>query len=193
MLRRIYRFVKYRVLGFSAPLSNPKAKYLTYDPTATVLFGNIQNYQYDPSKIVIGAHAQMYGRIIVFAQGGYVQMGEYSLLGENSYITSMEKVIIGNRVLISWNVSIFDSNSHPISPEQRHIHFKNLATEGLDIPTAATIIEDDVWIGCNSIILKGVTIGKGAIVAAGSVVTKSIPPFTMVAGNPARIVKQLEV
>ena len=52
-------------------------------------------------------------------------------------------------------------------------------------------IGDDVWIGCNSIILKGVKIGNGSIVAAGSVVTKSVPPFSLVAGNPAKIVKEL--
>ena len=98
--------------------------------------------------------------------------------------------------MISHNVNIADTNSHEIDALERHTSFKEIMQEGKhpDYPTVKTkpiIIEDDVWIGFNSIILKGVTIGKGAIIAAGSVVTKDIPPFSMVAGNPAKIIKTI--
>ena len=53
------------------------------------------------------------------------------------------------------------------------------------------VIEDDAWIGFKSSVLKGVTIGRGAIIAAGSVVTKDVPPFTLVAGNPAKVIREL--
>jgi acetyltransferase-like isoleucine patch superfamily enzyme len=61
-----------------------------------------------------------------------------------------------------------------------------------NVDSAPIIIEDHVWISFNSIILKGVTIGKGAIIAAGSVVTKDVAPFTLVAGNPAKLIKHLQ-
>ncbi len=61
----------------------------------------------------------------------------------------------------------------------------------LDIKSAPVVIEDHVWIGFNLAILKGVTMGKGAIIGAGSVVTKDVEPFTVVAGNPAKIIKRL--
>ena len=60
-----------------------------------------------------------------------------------------------------------------------------------NIEVSPTIIEDDAWIGVNVIILKGLTIGKGAIIGAGSVVTKNVPPMTLVAGNPAKVIKEL--
>jgi acetyltransferase-like isoleucine patch superfamily enzyme len=60
-----------------------------------------------------------------------------------------------------------------------------------DIESAKVIIEDDAWIGLKTTILKGVRIGRGAVVGANSVVTKDAPPFTLVAGNPARVVRQL--
>ena len=60
-----------------------------------------------------------------------------------------------------------------------------------DVVIRPTIIEEDVWIGVNAIILKGIIIGKGAIVAAGAVVTKNVPPNTIVAGNPAKVIKEL--
>ena len=60
------------------------------------------------------------------------------------------------------------------------------------VKTKPIVIEDDVWVGFNSIILKGVTIGKGSIVAAGSVVSKDVEPFTVVAGNPALVIKKMK-
>ena len=60
------------------------------------------------------------------------------------------------------------------------------------VNSAPITIEDDVWIGMDALILKGVTIGKGSIIAPKSVVTKNVPPFTVVGGNPAAIIKQLE-
>jgi len=100
-------------------------------------------------------------------------------------------VQIGNRVLISHSVNIHDTNSHSLSAQSRHRHFLDIfvdrASGGLDdIGSRPIIIEDDAWVGFGAAILKGVTIGRGAIVSACSVVTKDVPPFTIVAGNPAR-------
>ena len=145
----------------------------------------------DRSRIVIGRGTHLYGDLLVLAHGGRIAIGEDSFVSENSRIWSGKSVRIGDRVLISHQVNIHDSNSHSLSAKQRHEHYVRIVTSGhpesLDEVAEAPInIEDDAWIGFGAAILKGVTIGQGAIVSACSVVTKDVPAFTIVAGNPAR-------
>lgn len=153
----------------------------------------ILNNLEDKTKIIIGNNCDVRGELMTFGHGGEINIGNYSFVGERTKIWSAKKITIGNRVLISHNVNIHDNNSHPIDAKLRHEDFKHIATIGLqkinDLKEKEIIIHDDVWIGFNSIILKGVTIGEGAIVAAGSVVTKDVEPFTIVAGNPAKFIK----
>ena len=112
-------------------------------------------------------------------------------------IMADDKIEIGSYCLVSWNVVIADSDFHPLAPAQRLIDAQALAPYFKDRParpklkTAPVKIENNVWIGMNAVILKGVTIGENSIVAAGSVVTKSIEPNVVVAGNPAVVVRQL--
>ena len=99
-------------------------------------------------------------------------------------------------MLISHGANIHDNNSHPISATLRSQHFEAIARTGhpsghLEISAFSVKIEDDAWIGFNSVVLKGVTIGEGAIVGAGSVVTKDVAPWTIVAGNPARVIREI--
>ena len=97
-------------------------------------------------------------------------------------IQCANKVIIGNNVLIASNVTFIDYN-HGINPQS-----SNYLDNPLDI-SSGIIVEDGVWIGDNCLLLGGITIGKKSIVGGGSVVTHSVPPYTMVAGNPAKIIK----
>ena len=97
-------------------------------------------------------------------------------------ITAREKVSIGNRVLIGSGALIFDNDAHPICPTNRRYNYEGVVSKPI-------IIHDDVFIGARAMIMKGVEIGEGSIVAAGSIVTKSVPPFTIVGGNPARVIK----
>ena len=105
----------------------------------------------------------------------------------------MRSILIGDRVLISHGVNIHDNNSHSISASKRHIHYMQITSTGHpllldDINCGEIVIEDDVWLGFNATILKGVKIGRGAIIGAGTIVTSDIPPYAIVAGTPARVI-----
>jgi acetyltransferase-like isoleucine patch superfamily enzyme len=158
----------------------------------------IENFAGDPNLITIGSGSVIRGQLVAFPHGGKISIGSDCYLGDNSRIWSGESVLIGNRVFMSHDVNIHDTNSHSIDPHLRYQHFLAIMSTGhphennVDIVSQAVVIEDDVWIGFNSAILKGVTIGRGAIIAAGSIVTKDVPPFSIVAGNPAKIVKKIE-
>ncbi|WP_294413164.1 acyltransferase [uncultured Ruminococcus sp.] len=113
------------------------------------------------------------------------------ILGSNIHATRdfvvqcANKVCIGNNVLIASNVFIIDYN-HGLSPESVSYLDNQLDTD-------TVIIEDGVWIGNNVTILPGVIIGKKSIIAAGSVVTKSIPQYSIAAGNPAKVIKKYNI
>lgn len=92
-----------------------------------------------------------------------------------------ERVTIGNRVWVGANSVIADTDFHPLDPETRH-------SRPLAANTAPVIIADDVFIGMNALILKGLRIGEGAVVGAGSVVSRDVPAGAIVAGNPARVI-----
>lgn len=155
----------------------------------------ITNMQNKSNKITIGSYSNIRGHLQIFKQGGEIQIGEYCYVGENSKIWSAESIFIGDRVLIAHNVNIHDNISHPLDSKERHYDYKRIIghpeenTELYDLVTKPVVIKNDAWIGLNVIILKGVTIGEGAIVGAGSVVTKDVPDYAVVAGNPARIIK----
>ena len=157
----------------------------------------VENVPKDKTKIFIGKKCFIRGNLFVANYGGEIKLGEYVYVGLNSNIWSGESVTIGNNVLISHNVNIIDTNSHEIDHIERSERYKSLLINGhpkdkTSIVTGPIIIEDDVWISFGVTILKNVTIGKGAIIAANSVVTKNVAPFTLVAGNPAIVVKKLK-
>ncbi len=125
--------------------------------------------------------------------GGKIKIGNYSLLGEKSFVGSVNSVTIGDYASIAPYVTIMDNNNHPVQPDDRKIY--QYAPSGSELRSykysvsKPIIIEDNVWIGTNARINKGVTVGENSIVAANSVVTKDVPKNSIAAGNPARIVK----
>ncbi len=153
----------------------------------------IENCQEEPSSIAIGAHSKILGHLAVLRHGGRIRIGESCFVGEYSRIWSAASITIGDRVLISHNVNIHDHNSHSLSATARHVHFKQIFSTGHpeildDVSAAAIVIEDDAWIGFNVTILKGVTIGRGAVIGAASMITKDVAAYTIVAGSPARVI-----
>jgi acetyltransferase-like isoleucine patch superfamily enzyme len=107
--------------------------------------------------------------------GAKLAIGNKSYINDGSRISAQNSITIGRDCAISFGVTIIDDDGHGI---------------GLPPYSAPIIIEDEVWIGCNVTVLKGVTIGKGSVVAAGAVVTKSCPPHSLLAGVPAKVIKQ---
>ncbi len=111
---------------------------------------------------------------------GSVTIGHHSRIGMGNVIIG--PVTIGNNVILAQNVVLSGLN-HGYENIDLPIHMQPVSVHEI-------IIEDDCWIGANAVITAGVTIGKHSVVAGGSVVTKSIPPFSVAAGNPARVIKK---
>jgi acetyltransferase-like isoleucine patch superfamily enzyme len=157
----------------------------------------IRNASGNDGHIRVGSSSIILGELLTFGHGGQIQIGEWCYVGEGTRIWSALSVNIGDRVLIAHNVNIFDNLTHPIDAVERHRQFHMIATCGhpkqIDLGERAIHIKSDAWIGANATILRGVTIGQAAVVGAGSVVTKNVPAHTIVAGNPARPIRELEL
>jgi acetyltransferase-like isoleucine patch superfamily enzyme len=134
-------------------------------------------------------------------ENGYIKIGDRTFIGGGNFI-SVDKIIIGNDVLISWGCTFMDNNAHSTKWSEREHdvrdwkrgieenkigHYKNWDY----VKSSPIVVKDKVWIGFEVVILKGVTIGEGAIVASRSVVTKDVPDWTIVAGNPAKVIREM--
>lgn len=138
--------------------------------------------------VVIGNNVSILKGTIIECTGVINDLGEGITIGnnvgiaQNCFIQVRGNVIIGNNVIFGPNVSIFSEN-HNYSSLELPISVQGVTRKGV-------IINDGVWLGTRTIIMDGVSIGEGSIVAAGSVVTKDVPPFTIVGGVPANIIKK---
>lgn len=112
-----------------------------------------------------------------------IRIGRDSLIGEFSIIRGQGGVTIGDRVYTSPMTQLIAVN-HVFDDPQRPFIEQGITAQGI-------VIEDDVWLGANAVITDGVRVGKGAVVAAGAVVTKDVPPHTVVGGVPARVIKEI--
>jgi len=151
--------------------------------------------------IVLGNGSVVAGSFVIESDSGSIKIGDRSFIGGGSFI-SINRIEIGNDVMFSWGCTVMDNDAHSLNWQNR-VNDVSDWKRGLDeniigkykdwssVESAPIIVQDKCWIGFNAIILKGVTIGEGAIVAAGSVVTKDVAPYTLVAGNPARYIKDL--
>ncbi|MCL4528653.1 MAG: acyltransferase [Chloroflexi bacterium] len=111
-------------------------------------------------------------------QDAQIRIGASSSITNGCEIVAQKSVIIGEHCLIGPETVIYDSDFHGIAPEQRH-------TKGRIVPV---ILADNVWVGKRAMILKGVTIGRDAVIAASAIVVKDVPAGAIVGGNPARII-----
>ena len=180
-----------------------RSRYLAYvcnaDPTATIgPSASFINNRGGADNITIGANSAVLGELVTLAQGGRITIGMRSFVGPGTRIWSAKSITIGNYVLISHNVNIFDNISHSTSSSERRTELDTLLpslrhqVHSFDVRASPLAIEDDVWIGCGATIIGGRRIGRGAIIGAGSVVTKDVPPFSVVMGSPTKIVLRAE-
>ncbi len=127
-------------------------------------------YRLGGMSIGKGSTIHMYAR---FYDASRIKIGEDSIVGEHAVLDGRDKLIIGNHVAIASQVMIYNA--------EHNIHSKDFLHT-----LNPVVVEDYVFIGPRAIILPGITVGKGAIIAAGAVVTKDVPPMTIVGGVPAR-------
>jgi acetyltransferase-like isoleucine patch superfamily enzyme len=150
----------------------------------------------NPEALAIGANCTMDGVHFDLGPEGRVRIGDYCYFTNVVLLCELE-VIVGNYVLIGWNATITDTDFHPIAPAARVADAIACSPLGKGRPRPLVarrpvVIEDDVWIGPNATILKGVRLGAGAMIEPGSVVTRDVPARARVIGNPAQIIGQVE-
>ena len=147
-------------------------------------------------SIIIGNNCDLADCKFYTIGDGKITIGDYSTIRYNSKISSVCGVEIGKYAIISNNVRIYDHNSHPTDPQTRidmcKCGFYGEAWSCTKADKKPIIIEDNVWIGEHAVVLKGVHIGRGSVIASNAVVTKDVPPYSIVAGNPAKVVKRFE-
>jgi acetyltransferase-like isoleucine patch superfamily enzyme len=190
----------FRVLNWTAPSRAARA-WAQFDRGAHVTKGCLLgpnawcvNSLKQPERIALAARVVCRGllRLEQFGEGR-ITVGEDSYLGDDTLLSSAIGIEIGRRVLVAHGVQIFDNDSHPLDPEARRRDFLALTQGGKREPISAGPIRigDDAWIGMQALVMKGVTIGEGAVVAAGAVVARDVPAGAVVAGNPAVLVKTI--
>jgi acetyltransferase-like isoleucine patch superfamily enzyme len=142
----------------------------------------------------IGAQSTMDGVQFAVGAEGRIDIGDYCYF-TNAVLLCEATLSIGNYVVIGWNATIADSDFHPIAPAQRIADALACSPLGggrrPEIARSPVVIEDDVWIGPNATILKGVRVGTGAFIEAGALVTRDLPPGSRVAGNPAQLIGEV--
>ncbi len=154
-------------------------------------------------RVTVGHNCVLAGNYIFETSTGYVTIGDRCHIGGSTFI-SRSGIDIEDDVTIAWGVTVYDHDSHSVVwSGEREL---DTITEYRDITTTGNVLKNKnwdivktspiricskAWIGLNAIILKGVTVGEGAVVAAGSVVTKDVEPWTVVGGNPAVCIKKL--
>ncbi|OPX92832.1 MAG: putative acetyltransferase [Syntrophorhabdus sp. PtaB.Bin006] len=132
-----------------------------------------------------GYHINMHSPVKLFAdrQGAEIRIGDRTRI-HGTCIHAYQSVVVGRNCLIAANCQIFDGNGHDLSfPNVEN----RISTRGTSKPVR---IEDNVWIGANSVVLPGVTIGRGSVISANSVVDKDIPPMVIAGGNTAIVIKE---
>ena len=190
LLRKLYS--KYK--------SHLQAKYLEIGDSIDCGISIRTDVPVNRKLVHIGEKSIVGGNFVFESNKGEIFVGNHTFIGGCTLI-SHSRITIGDFVQIAWGTYLYDHNAHSTElGARRHDikgEFESLSKGYSDtankdwsiVKSKPIVIEDDVWIGMNSIILKGVTLGRGSIVGAGSVVRRSVPPFCIVYGNPAKVIK----
>lgn len=156
------------------------------------------------NPVKIGNDCMINCNFIFESEKGEIEIGDRTFINGGTSLISRSKIKIGNDVTIAWGCTLYDHNSHSLDWQERRKDLEqqlNDYNNGLNfiknknwdtVKSRPITIEDKVWIGFDCTILNGVTIGEGAIVGAKSVVRENVEPYTIVAGNPAVVIKKLK-
>lgn len=171
----------------------------------TVLLKNTRFRLHSNDNVIsIGSNSMLGCTFIFETTSGKITIGDRTFINSGTNLISISQISIGSDVTIAWGCTIYDHNSHSIDYRER---IKDIECQLSDyksgqdftknknwstVKSQPITIKNNVWIGFNVIILKGVTIGEGAIISAGSVVRSDVEPWTIVAGNPAVVIKRLK-
>jgi len=144
-------------------------------------------------RLQIGSGSIVEGTIAFEREGASICIGRNTYIG-NSLLASADSISVGDDVLMAWGCGVVDHDSHSLDWGERRGDVRDWYHGRKDwthVRRKPVRIGDKAWIGFNVVIVKGVTIGEGAVVAAGSVVTHDVEPYTLVGGNPAKTLRRL--
>ncbi len=178
---------RHQKVEYLTALARGILRYFTFASAHIVLIGKNVKIRKQNGRIVTGGICVIHSecRIAVIGRGDTEAeffIGEGTEIGDRTIINVSQKIHIGARCSISWDCDISDTDFHQIFLENGRT----------PVSFAPVVIEDDVWVGSHCLIGKGVTIGHHSVIGAGSVLRKSVPPYSLVAGNPARRVSKIE-
>jgi acetyltransferase-like isoleucine patch superfamily enzyme len=145
-------------------------------------------------RLVIGEGSDIGGAIVLEAAGSRVAIGDRTHVGGQSLLDAADAIVVGDDVLIAFGALIIDHDSHSLDFKHRSsdvTDWINGYKDWTHVAHSAVHIENKVWVGTRAMVLKGVRLGEGCVVAAGAVVTQDVAPWTLVAGVPARVVREL--
>ncbi|HEY8900000.1 MAG TPA: acyltransferase [Chthoniobacterales bacterium] len=146
-------------------------------------------------QITFGRECLIEGHIVTEASDSRISVGDNVYVGGGTVVDCTLAITIEDDVLISYGGVIADSDNHDIRYSVRKHDLKAWRNGGFtdweQRPRSPIVIKKGAWIGARVIVLKGVTIGEGAVIGAGSVVTKDVPDWTVAAGNPARVIREI--
>jgi len=201
MISRIIGFIRKYIIK---KRHNHAAQFMTIGKSYLLDQFRLTTVSIKPGKkyLKVGDDSMIDCQITFESQEGEVIIGDRCFIGA-SHLIARSKIEIENDVFIAWGGYLYDHDSHSLDYKERQqdiqqqlldhragvnfINNKNWST----VNSRPIRICSHAWIGMNCTILKGVTVGEGAVVGAGSVVTKDVPAWTVVGGNPARIIKEL--
>ncbi|MFZ4739603.1 MAG: acyltransferase [Bacteroidales bacterium] len=176
----LFIFFFFRLLNLSLNLALTRFYLIKCNKVGKMVFTKGKPQITNKGTLIIGSYNSIWSKIsntrLSAHPGGYLEIGNHNYIN-GAFISASSKVVLGNNIKIGPQTMIMDSDFHDTSDHNK---------EGL---SSEIIIEDDVWLGARSTVLKGVHIGKGAVVAIGAVVTKDVPANAIVGGIPAKIIK----
>jgi acetyltransferase-like isoleucine patch superfamily enzyme len=142
----------------------------------------------------IGDGSDIAASMVLEAAGARIQVGDRTHIGGGTLLDASTEIVVGDDVLIAFGALIMDHDSHSLDFDHRRHDVGEWIQGRKDwshVPRSAVRVGDKVWVGTRAIVLKGVHLGEGSVVAAGSVVTRDVPAWTLVAGSPARVIREL--